>query len=89
MCLQSEVALHSSISLYDGYVNAVFALCETENFMESDSMSESQSLTSGSLPRDLEKSSSSKVVRMGVAFDPSAGPADPDQSSRVNKPHYF
>ena len=54
----------------------------TENFMEGDSMSEGQSMTS-SLPRDLEKSSPSKAVRMGVAFDPSAGPAEPDQAPKV------
>ncbi|CAI8037712.1 Leucine-rich repeat-containing protein 1 [Geodia barretti] len=53
-----------------------------ENFMESDSMSEGQSVAS-SLPRDLEKSSSSKVVRMGVAFDPSSGPTETDQSSKL------
>jgi protein scribble len=53
-----------------------------ENFMESDSMSEDQSVSS-SLPRDLEKSSSSKVVRMGVAFDPSSGPTEHDQSSKL------
>ena len=45
-------------------------------------MSESQSMTN-SLPRDLEKSSSSKVGRMGVAFDPSTGPTEPDQASKV------
>ena len=45
-------------------------------------MSESQSVAS-SLPRDLEKSSSGKVVRMGVAFDPSTGPTEPDHSSKV------
>ena len=45
-------------------------------------MSESHSVT-GSLPRDLEKSNSSKAIRMGVAFDPSAGPSESDQSSKV------
>ena len=64
------------------YLVLFFALCEVENFMESDSMSEGQSVAS-SLPRDLEKSSSSKVVRMGVAFDPSSGPTETDQSSKV------
>ena len=54
-----------------------------ENFMEGDSMSESQSLTN-SLPRDLEKSTSSgKAVRLGVAFDPSAGPGDVESSKVV------
>ena len=36
-------------------------------------MSESQSITN-SLPRDLEKSTPSKTVRLGVAFHPSVGP---------------
>jgi protein scribble len=52
-----------------------------ENFMESDSVSESQSVSS-TLPRDSDKGNS-RGIRMGVAFDPSAGPADPDQSSKL------
>lgn len=46
-------------------------------------MSESQSMTN-SLPRDLEKSNArfnnSKTGRLGVAFDPSAGPAEAESS---------
>lgn len=43
-------------------------------------MSESQSVTS-SLPREMEKSGiSAKSGKMGVAFDPSAGPGEPSTS---------
>ena len=47
-------------------------------------MSESQSMTN-SLPRDLEKSNASnasnaKTGRLGVAFDPTAGPAEAESS---------
>ena len=44
-------------------------------------MSESQSMTN-SLPRDMEKSNASnaKTSRLGVAFDPSAGPAEAESS---------
>ena len=43
-------------------------------------MSESQSVTS-SLPREIEKSTTStKSGKVGVAFDPSAGPGEPSAS---------
>ena len=45
-------------------------------------MSESQSMTN-SLPRDIERSNS-KGIRMGVAFDPSAGPAEPESAKVMN-----
>lgn len=63
------------VSIYSLYV-------WSENFMESDSMSESQSMTN-SLPRDIEKSNS-KGIRMAVAFDPSAGPAEQETSKVIN-----
>lgn len=48
-------------------------------------MSESQSVAS-SLPREMEKSGiSAKSGKMGVAFDPSAGPGEP--SSKVSNLH--
>jgi protein scribble len=61
-----------------------------ENFLESDSMSESQSMTN-SLPRDMEKSNASnaKTSRLGVAFDPSAGPAEAESSKLVRFPTPF
>ena len=52
----------------------------SENFLEgSDTMSESQSVTN-SLPRekDPRRNSNTKTGKLGVAFDPSSGPSEPE-----------
>ena len=53
-----------------------------ENFLENESLSESQMSETVSLPRERTGSTSSKL-RLGVAFDPSLGPSEPE-SSRVS-----